>query len=189
MFLQHSLLTLNIVGGGGEGDFALPMLIVCISSSSRSTVTSNFDDSAPLDLSFSLVPSRSARDGGKLIRDCRGGMTPTLLPREEYIVPFGPVLKYLPINLNKALARTAKLQTMREIQSFKSERLMEEVSKAALQLKRGGEIQRASGKGEKKMTYLHLNPNVIRKCNTIPIENTSDDGGAGRNRRCGERKL
>jgi hypothetical protein len=43
---------------------------------------------------------------------------PTLLPREEYIVPFGLVLEYLPKTLKRALERTVRLQTVRETQIY-----------------------------------------------------------------------
>jgi hypothetical protein len=68
----------NIVVGGSDGDFALVILIVDTSDSSRSIVTSIFDNSATLDLSSSMVPSSSVR-GGTFGR----GTTPTLLPRDE----------------------------------------------------------------------------------------------------------
>ena len=98
--------------GGGDGDFVLVMLIVDTLPGSKSIVISNFDNIILLDLSASLTLLRPVRTGETHIGDCGGGMAPTLLPEAEYIVSSGVVLE----SLRKALARTAKLQTMRETQ-------------------------------------------------------------------------
>jgi hypothetical protein len=105
----------NILARGGEGAFVLVVFIVGASSSPRSIVTSNFDNSTFPELCSSRLPSRPVRGREKLIKDCRRGTTPTLLPAAEYIVPSGVVSE----SLKKALARTVKLQTRRESQSYK----------------------------------------------------------------------